>query len=316
VGTIGIIDGDRIERTNLHRQIIFADSDCGAPKATVAAQALYERNPHLQLVPLATHLTPDNGREVVESFDLVIDGCDNFATRYLINDLCVELGKPFVASSIERFEGQLSVYNAELSGVRGPTYRCLFPEPPPAHTAPTCTELGVLGTVPGVMGVLQANEAIKLIAGFGEPLVGRLLVLNLLTLSARIVAFQRQENAVTHGGLRPPEYYRSLPGSCETGPQVQQVTPAQVREWVTQQRPFELLDVREPAERAAASIGGIHIPLRSLPARLSELPGDLPLVVYCHSGVRSQQAAEFILSTLKRDQVFNLRGGIVAWYQT
>lgn len=343
IGCIGIIDGDTVDQSNLHRQVLFTENDLGALKVEVAATALRARNPYLKVEAHPTPLTPHNAREVIAGYDLILDGSDNFATRYLVNDACEELGKTFIASSILRFEGQLSVYNylsphAEPTASastptpprRGPTYRCLFPEPPAAHTVPNCAELGVVGTVPGVLGVLQAHEAIKVLVGFGAPLVGRLLILDLRDMHTREISFSRSSEEGLHAGIRPAQYYQSLAAYCEPpqeinatreqttmnkrdAEKVAEITAAEVRAWQAQGREFTLLDVREDFERAAASIGGIHIPLAQLPRRLDEVPFGTPVVIYCHSGVRSAHAAELLMRTQQRQDVLNLTGGIVAW---
>jgi adenylyltransferase/sulfurtransferase len=312
VGQIGIVDGDRVEYSNLHRQILCPESSCGRAKVDVAAETLQARNQRLKLERYETRLTFDNVLDIARGYDLVLDGSDNFATRYLVNDACVALSKTFVASSIYQFEGQLSVFNHDLGGKRGPTYRCLFPEPPPADTVPNCSELGVIGTVPGILGILQAHEAVKLLAGFGEPLVGRLLIFNLLDLTTREIRFARSSHQESLAGMRTREYYDGLAGICQTK-EPHELSASELHTWRNSGRPLYLLDVRESSERDAFSLGGIHIPLGQLSGRLREIPSDVPVVVYCHSGVRSKHAAKMIMDSQSRRDVSNLTGGVVAW---
>lgn len=316
VGTIGVIDGDRVQISNLHRQTLFTEGDLGKSKVEAASRSLRALNSSANIHEFDLPLTALNVRDVLSSYDLVLDGSDNFATRYLVNDACVTFNKPFVSASVFQFEGQLSVFNTDLEGYRGPTYRCLFPEPPPPDVAPNCAQIGVLGTVPGTLGLLQANEALKLILKIGQPLVGRLLVLNLLTLESKIVGFKRSKDASERSELRDHGYYVGLNPVCkvdEFNLAVPDVSVDQVNSWIKEGVDFQLVDVREAHERARASIGGVHIPLNELPQRLGELSENRSLVVYCHSGVRSKQAAQLIMQKLGRTDVSNLAGGILAW---
>jgi molybdopterin/thiamine biosynthesis adenylyltransferase/rhodanese-related sulfurtransferase len=316
IGTIGIIDGDRVQISNLHRQTLFTEGDLGRSKVAAASRSLRALNINADIHEYDLPLTACNVCDVFKGYDLILDGSDNFATRYLVNDACVTLNKPFISASVFQFEGQLSVFNAKQGEARGPTYRCLFAEPPPPEVAPSCAEIGVLGTVPGTFGLLQANEALKLILKIGEPLIGRLLVLNLLTLESKVIGFKRTTDALRRSELRDHQYYAGLNPACSTAApnlEVADVSADQVDRWLKEGFEFELLDVREAHERAKASIGGVHIPLQELPARLSELSPDRPLVVYCQSGARSKRAAQLIREKLGRADVSNLAGGVVAW---
>ncbi|RIL07461.1 MAG: molybdenum cofactor biosynthesis protein MoeB [Proteobacteria bacterium] len=203
VGTLGFIDFDSVQESNLHRQILFGVGELGLPKVEAALRQLSNSNPYVRLLPFEERLSPQNAAEIIGEFDLVIDGSDNFATRFLVNDSCVVLAKPFVAASIAGFEGQISVYNClQPDGSRGPTYRCLFPEPPPPGAVPSCAEAGVLGILPGILGIIQANEAIKVLTRIGEPLAGKLLVINALDLSTRMVRFSRNEEAIKQTAIQ------------------------------------------------------------------------------------------------------------------
>lgn len=311
VGKLGIIDGDRVDRSNLHRQILFGDEHVGELKAQAAQISLQRINPDCQLQVYPHFITAANAKRVIEPYDLVLDGSDNFSTRYLVNDACVELDKPFIGASVFRFEGQLSLFNAKLGSDRGPTYRCLFPEPPSLEEAPNCAQNGILGSVAGVVGVLQAHEALKFILGFGEPLIGKLAVIDLLTSNMRHLLFERHTEARASSKLRDDSYYLGLMGACmQTA--VKDLEPRSLKDWQSEGRSFFLLDVREPVERAQRSIGGVHIPLGDLSSRMSEINTKDPIVVYCHSGVRSNRAAEMIINALGVGEIYNLKGGIVA----
>lgn len=315
VGRLGLVDFDRVDVSNLHRQVLFGESDIGRPKIEAALERLREVNPHIELVGHETRLDSSNALELFAGYDVVVDGTDNFPTRYLVNDACVLAGKPNVYGSIFRFEGQVSVF----WGAEGPCYRCLFPEPPPPGLVPSCAEGGVLGVLPGIVGALQANEAIKLVLGVGEPLVGRLVLFDALRLRFRELAL-RKDPACPVCSAEPTltelidyEDFCGLGGDAEmTHAPDFDVSPEEVAAWQAEGRPFTLLDVRTPEEREITSIeGALAIPLQELPARWEELDPEARIVVHCHHGPRSTRAA-----TMLRDKGFqahNLAGGIEAW---
>jgi adenylyltransferase/sulfurtransferase len=314
-----VVDADVVDPSNLQRQVLHGTSDLGRAKVASARDRLREVNPHVQVVGHREHLSSGNALGILEDYDLVVDGSDNFPTRYLVNDACILTGKPFVYGAVDRWEGHLSVFGAP----DGPCYRCLFREPPPPGLVPTCAEAGVLGVLPGVVGSLQAMEAIKLVLGVGDPMVGRLLVFDALELSFREMKLRRSPDCPVCGdhptqtelvdyhafcGVEP----EPSPPSSESLPQV---SPRELRDRLEGGEPPFLLDVREPYEWAIGNLedrGAVLVPMGELSRRLDELPRDRPLVVYCHVGVRSAMVVASLRSRGFRDAA-NLRGGYLAW---
>jgi adenylyltransferase/sulfurtransferase len=319
VGTLGLVDFDRVDLTNLQRQILHGTATLGQPKVASAAARLADLNPHVHVVPIEERLSAANAREIVAGFDLVVDGTDNFPTRYLANDVCVWLGKPLVYGSIFRFEGQVSLFHA----AEGPCYRCLYAEPPPPELVPSCAEGGVLGVLPGVVGSLQALEAIKWILGAGESLLGRLVVFDALRLRFRELRL-RKDPACPVCGTAPtitePIDYEAFCGVASVSPDgaasdaiVSEVAPgALARELGAGQRRL-LLDVREPWEWDLVRIdGSILVPLGELPARLHELDPHADVITICHHGMRSLHARGLLLAN-GFGAVRSLAGGIDRW---
>ena len=308
VGRIVIVDADCVDVSNLQRQVLYTSDDAGAPKAEAAARRLRALNPFITIEAHTQRFTRDNALELVRGVDVVLDGSDNFATRYLANDACVLAGRPLVYGAIQGFEGQLSVFN--FNG--GPTYRCLFPEPPEPGTVPNCAEAGVLGVLPGLIGTAQACETIKILAGIGEPLAGKLLLFDALTMSTRTLAL-----AVVPGSreLRelPPEGYGETCALDLTD--AAEIDVAALRAALANGRPPQLLDVRESWERALGTIGpDVHVPLGTLPqAGAPGLDPQAPTIVYCAAGGRSLQAARLLRERFGFRAVASLRGGIKAW---
>ena len=296
VGRIGLIDFDVVDESNLHRQVLYSAKDVGRPKLDAARDRLADAN----IVTHSTPLTSDNALEILGDYDVILDGTDNFPTRYLVNDACTLLGKPNVYGSIFRFEGQLSVFDARV----GPCYRCLYPDPPPPHLVPNCEEAGVLGVLPGIIGTMQANEAIKLLAGIGEPLIGRLLLFDALRTTWREMKLRKQCDR--HAAVTRLIDYE---GFC-TPMNDLDITPAQLAEILDD---VTLLDVREPYEWEVSRLeGAIHIPMQQLPRRLNEVPRDKEIVVYCRVGGRSAHAQHYMLQQ-GFTRVRNLGGGLIAW---
>jgi len=317
VGEIGIVEFDRVEESNLQRQVLYSTSDVGRPKLIAAAERIRELNPGVHVVSHERRLASDNALEILRPYDVVIDGTDNFPTRYLVNDVCVLLGKPDVYGSIYRFEGQASVFDARI----GPCYRCLFPEPPPPDLVPSCAEAGVLGIVPGVIGTIQASETLKLLLQVGEPLVGRLLLFDALEMRFRELQLRKNPECVlcspraTQQGLIDYSEFCGIPATEEgTGAAtVPEISPEALHEALASADPPLLIDVRDPEEWAIARIEGARlIPRAQLPEQVDELTRAREIVVYCRSGRRSALAAELLLD-LGFSQVKSLRGGINAW---
>ncbi|MEA2693961.1 MAG: sulfur-carrier protein adenylyltransferase/sulfurtransferase [Acidobacteriota bacterium] len=315
VGTLGLVEFDTVDESNLHRQVLYGRSDVGRPKLDAALGRLAEVNPLIRLVPHNTRLDSGNALQLFEGYDIVVDGTDNFPTRYLVNDACVLTGKPNVYGSIFRFEGQVSIF----WGAKGPCYRCLFPEPPPPGLVPSCAEGGVLGVLPGIIGALQANEVIKLIIGQGEPMIGRLLLFDALRMRFRELKLKKDPNCPvcsehpTQTGLIDYEQFCGIapePPSPEADFDIQ---VQELKSWRDEGRDFAVLDVRNPQEYEIARIEGSKlIPLHELRDRLGELDPAASLVVLCHHGPRSGQAVRF-LRQMGFARARNLAGGIERW---
>ena len=315
VGTLGIVDFDVVDFTNLQRQIIHSTADVGRKKLDSAADKLKAINPYINLRTFETCLSSANALELYREFDIVADGTDNFPTRYLVNDACVLTGKPNVYGSIFRFEGQASVFATE----EGPCYRCLYPEPPPPGLVPSCAEGGVLGILPGLVGVMQATEVIKLILGKGEPLIGRLLLIDALGMRFRELKLRKNPDCPACGKHPTVTQLIDYNEFCgirgEEKPVEAGVPEMQVEELKRRLDAGEdlfVLDVREPHEYQICNINGYLIPLGDLPKRVSELDSSREIVAHCRSGVRSAKAVGF-LQQAGFKKVHNLAGGILAW---
>ena len=316
VGTIGIVDFDVVDVTNLQRQVLHGTSEVGRPKLESARERIADINPHVSVEAHETRLTSENALEILSEYDVIVDGTDNFATRYLTNDACVILGKPNVYGSIFRFEGQASVFALP----DGPCYRCLFPEPPPPGMVPSCAEGGVLGVLPGIVGTIQATEALKLVLGIGESLSGRLLLIDALTMRFHSVRVQRSPSCPacgTHEITELIDYdeYCGTPGGVDPGHQmnnVPEITPRVLAERLAKHEDFDLIDVREPYEWQIAHLPGARlIPLGELASKMSSLDSTRDIVVYCRSGARSADATRHLRAAGFRAS--NLAGGILRW---
>ncbi|MES2507121.1 MAG: molybdopterin-synthase adenylyltransferase MoeB [Verrucomicrobiota bacterium] len=312
VGTLGLVDPDVVEVSNLQRQLLFGQSDIGRPKLEAARDRLLDINPHLEVRMHREMFTAANAREIAADYDLLIDGTDNFPTRYLSNDTAVWLGKPNVYGSILRFEGQVAVFAPHLGA---PCYRCMSPTPPKPGLVPSCAEGGVLGVLPGLVGTMQALEAIKLITGIGQPLLGKLLHVDALSLRFRTFTLRRDPECPVCGEnptITEPIDYQGFCGMTPP-PNVPTITVQELQDKRSRQEDHFLLDVREPDEYAAAQIeGSTLIPLAQVTARAAEIPRDKPVLVHCRSGVRSAKAVA-ALQELGYTQVWNVAGGILAW---
>jgi len=317
VGRLGLVDFDVVDFTNLQRQIMHGTSDVGRPKLESAADTIAEINPYVELVPHQARLCSENALEIFADYDIVADGTDNFATRYLVNDACVLTGKPNVYGSIFRFEGQASVFATR----EGPCYRCLYPEPPPPGLVPSCAEGGVLGVLPGIVGCIQALETIKLIIGKGEPLVGRLLLFDALQLRFRELRLRKNPECPACGA-RPTidhlidyEEFCGIRGQEAAEPMngIPEITAVELKRMMDEGRTFQLVDVREPHEFDICRIpGSVLIPLGDVAARMNELDSAEEIVVHCRSGMRSAKAVDLLRKAGFR-RIHNLKGGILAW---
>jgi sulfur-carrier protein adenylyltransferase/sulfurtransferase len=316
VGKLGVVDFDVVDFTNLQRQVLHGTSDVGRSKLDSAADTLREINPYVEVVPHEVRLTSENALQLIADYDIVADGTDNFATRYLVNDACVLSGKPNVYGSIFRFEGQASVFAMR----EGPCYRCLYPEPPPPGLVPSCAEGGVLGVLPGIVGSIQALETIKLIIGKGEPLIGRLLLFDALRLRFRELKLRKNPECPACGERPTIDHLIDYEEFCgvrgqESEPMasVPEITPVQLKQMMDERLDFRLVDVREPHEFDICRIpGSVLIPLGDVPARMNELDSAQEIVVHCRSGMRSARAVELLQKAGFR-RIHNLKGGILAW---
>ncbi len=315
VGRIGIVDFDVVEKSNLHRQVLYSEKDIGRSKAEVARERLIQINPNIDIELHKVRLDSSNALSILKDYDVVLDGTDNFPTRYLVNDACVLLGKPNVYASIYRFEGQASVFYAK----QGPCYRCLYHEPPPPGAVPSCAEGGVLGVLPGIMGSIQAAEAIDLLLGKGTPLIGRLLLFDALDMKFKEVKL-RKDPKCSICGANPTVTklidYEAFCGFKEERRELElgsEISAPALKQVLDRAGGVVLLDVREPFEYQICRIEGSKlIPLGQLRMRVNELNPTDDIVVYCHTGVRSAQAAR-VLKGLGFSKVTNLKGGIKAW---
>jgi len=319
VGTIGLIDFDRVDISNLQRQVLYGTGDIGRPKLEAARERIHDTNPNVEVVSHEYRFTSENAQDVIAPYDVIIDGSDNFPTRYLSNDVCVFARKPNIYGSVFRFEGQASLFAPHLGG---PCYRCLFPEPPPPGAAPSCAEAGVLGVLPGIIGLVQATEALKLIAGMGETLSGRLMHFDGLKMKFREFKVRRDPECPVCGEnptiFHPIDYEQfcnaAAPGDAfEADGVVPLVSVQELKRKMDAHEPFTLVDVRESWEYDIAQIAGSKlIPLGELEERLAEVPREGIIVVQCHSGVRSEQGVR-LLQQAGLANVYNLEGGIEAW---
>ena len=321
VGTIGLVDSDEVDLTNLHRQILHGTKDVGRSKLESARDRLRDANPNVEVEMHDARFTSENAQDLVARYDIVVDGSDNFPTRYLSNDVCVWARKPNIYGSVFRFDGQSTVFAPHLEG---PCYRCLFPEPPPAGSVPNCAEAGVLGVLPGIIGLIQATEAIKLILDTGEPLVGRLLHYDALKMKFREFNLKRDPECPVCGEnptITSPIDYEQFCGMnagaeaplSGAATAIPTISVSDLKHKIDQKNPMVILDVREKFEYEIARIDGSQlIPLDQLPDRISELDRNAEIVAFCHTGMRSARAVQFLQGHgYKRS--FNLAGGIDAW---
>jgi sulfur-carrier protein adenylyltransferase/sulfurtransferase len=310
VGTIGLIDADVVSLSNLHRQVLHYTWDINKPKVISAAEKLKQINPEVHIITHEERLTAQNAQAIFSSYDFIIDGTDNLPSRYLINDACFFLNKMFIFGGVHQFEGQLSIF-----GAGGPCYRCLFREPPPPEEMPSCAEAGVIGVLPGIIGLMQANEAIKWICQLGESLQGRLLIFDALAVRWRELKIKKDPACPLCGTDPTIRTLQEYQWQCPTEEPITEITVQELQQLRAQQPDLYLLDVREQAEWDIAHIEGAHLkPLSTLEKNFQEIPNNRPVYCFCKLGGRSQKAIKF-LKTKGYTQVINIKGGIQAWSQ-
>lgn len=312
VGTIGIIDHDLVSLSNLQRQILYPLGAVGKPKVLVAKEQLQAINPHITIQTYEEKFSPENAPALVKAYDLVIDCTDNLAARYLINDVCVQADKPFIYGSVHRFEGQVAVFNfTDANGNKGPSYRCLFPEP--SGEAPNCSEIGVIGVLPGLIGMYQAMEAVKIITGIGQNLSGKLLLIDTLTCLQSIINIFRNEEVISEV-MKSKVSEKSEVSSCVPQPIYKKITSSELRELLAKQTALQLLDVREGIHREGIAYHNtMSIPFSHLPGYVDEIGGEPMVVVYCQSGRTSAMAAQMLTEDYGLTNVYNLEGGLNDW---
>ena len=312
VGQIGIMDFDSVDESNLQRQILFTVDDVGRAKASTAAKRLKALNPHVNFKVYETALNNDNALEIIQEYDIVADGTDNFPTRYLVNDACVLANKVNVYASIFRFEGQVSVFNYLFpDGQRGPNYRDLFPEPPPPGLVPNCAEGGVLGVLPGIIGSLQANEVIKVITGVGQPLAGRLFLFDAAAFSSRTLKVNKNARTKITQLINYDQFCGVV--KPDTDDSIKEVSVKELKNLMDQGIDFQLIDVREPYEYDIANLQGELIPLSQIPESVSKIDPTKKVIIHCRSGVRSANAIRTLEKLFPFENLYNLKGGILAW---
>jgi adenylyltransferase/sulfurtransferase len=323
VGRIGIVDFDFVEASNLQRQIIHGTSDIGRPKIESARDRLREVNPHIEIETHETRLTSENALRIFKNYDIIVDGTDNFPTRYLVNDACVLTGKPNVYGSIFRFEGQASVFWTRAGNAGGACYRCLYSEPPPPGLVPSCAEGGVLGVLPGIVGAIQANETIKIILGAKDILVNRLLLFDAWHMKFRELKLSKDpkcpicgENPTIKELIDYEEFcgLTAKPEGSTSSSKLEEITATELKQRLDQGQDIQIIDVREPSEYEIARIPGARlIPLGQIVSRVNEIDPSRETVMHCKAGVRSAKAIEALKRTGFSGRLFNLKGGITAW---
>lgn len=310
VGTIGILDYDIVDETNLQRQILYDTDDIGKPKAEIAKKKLLLKNPYINFNVHKLKINKNNALDIIKDYDVIIDGSDNFPTRYLINDACVILNKPLIFGAVIKFEGQLSVFNYN----NGPTYRCLFPIPPDSDDVPNCSTVGVLGMVPGIIGNLQASEAIKIITGKGEVLSGKILVIDVLTMSFQVISIQKNKEYSNIKSLM--DDYDEFCGVKEVClPTIKEITPSELKQKIDNNEDIQLIDIREPFEYQTLNLKEDRFPIGSIPENVSKISKTKMVVIICQYGSISQKVIKYLENSYGFDNLYNLKGGIDALFE-
>lgn len=317
IGKIGIVDFDKVDESNLQRQVLYDVEDIGTPKAGVAKEKLSKQNPLIEIVSIPERLTVKNALQLFSGYDVIVDGTDNFSTRYLVNDACVLSGKILVSGSIFKFQGQVSVFNFR----NGPTYRCLFPTPPAAGSVPSCSEIGVLGVLPGIIGTLMANEAIKITTGIGKILSGQVLLVDSLFLNFQKIQVQRNEESSRIAPKNAEEFARSdydlFCGTQNAASSVREISTHELAELLSSREDIQLLDVREIQEQPVVpELKDINIPLGDIEKKKDIISRDKKVIVFCRSGTRSRKAIDILSVNHGFSNLFNLKGGVVDWERT
>ncbi len=318
VGTIGIIDGDTVDVTNLHRQILYTNDDIEKPKAATAKEKLEKQNPGCNIIAYSNFIDKNNAWDLIEAYDIILDGSDNFATRYLVNDVCVLQHKPLVYGGLYRFEGQVAVFNyTDSNGVVSAQYRDLFPNAPEPGSVPNCADAGVMGVLPGIIGSMQANEIIKLITGIGKPLANKILTFNSLTnqtLEIELFPTKSGLEAVPKSREAIENYEYDFDCTCTNNTDVQEIDAARF-EILRKQKKITIIDVREEGEKpAVTAFDHLQIPLSKITGGADFIKTTNDIVFFCHAGIRSRTAAEFVLTKFHLPQnVYNLKNGIIEW---
>jgi len=318
IGEIGIVDFDKVDASNLQRQVLYSTEDIGKLKVEAAASRLSKQNPFVKINPYNIRLDNKNALDIICDYDVVIDGSDNFSTRYLVNDACVILNKPLVYGSVYKFQGQLSVLNFNKPEKLGPTYRCIFPSPPKPESSPNCSEIGVLGILPGIIGTLQATEVIKIISGLGDPLSGKLLLLDALTINFSIIEIERCEQWMNSAPKNKEEFLKmDYEFVCENNSDkypVKSISANELKEKIKKNEIIQILDVREPAEFPQIDeLNDLRIPLGNISNQTDLISKDKIVIVFCKSGVRSKKAIELLENSFGFTNLYNLAGGITEW---
>jgi sulfur-carrier protein adenylyltransferase/sulfurtransferase len=314
VGNIGVMDADIIDESNLHRQVLYGVSHISKPKTEAAIERLQDLNPHIGFDGYFEKLTPGNALEIIKKYDLVVDATDNFPTRYLINDACVILNKPFVSGSIDRFQGQVAVLNFEdKNGVLGPTYRCVFPEPPKPESAPNCSQIGVIGVLPGIIGSFQANEIIKIITGYGEVLSGKLFILDTALLSSTTIKIKRNPEMVERAlSIKNNLAHFDYNDFCHLKrSEIIEIDSADLQKKLDQKEILQIVDLREDSSEVGIG-GALKIPYSKFHDQINRIDKNDPVLLFCQYGIRSIFAADVLIEAGYK-KVFNLTGGLMAW---
>ena len=316
VGTLGIVDFDVVDESNLQRQVLFGVESVGQPKVEAAKKRIESLNPHIQVNIYNTHLNSENALDIIKNYDVVADGTDNFPTRYLVNDACCILGKPNVYASIFRFDGQVSVFNyKKKNGELGPNYRDLFPEPPPPGLVPSCAEGGVIGVLPGIVGSLQANEVIKVITGIGDPLVGRLFLFDALRFETRVLNIAKNPDLEPITELIDYVQFCGMPDeeAAAVVKPVKEISVQDFQKLLDEKADFQLIDVREPHEYDIVALDGELIPLGDILQNSNKIQKDKQVIIHCRSGARSATAIRELEANFGFDNLYNLKGGVKAY---